>query len=114
MRLYWAMATFRTLLMLLGALGVLLLGAAAPVMAETGPPPCHGTVDMFGVDHESPASTPDRPMKSMACCVACIAAPTVTPHMRAAVTQLSARPVALDRILPTGLHAMPETDPPKA
>lgn len=114
MRLDWAMETVRTLLMLLGALGVLLLGAAAPVMAETGPPPCHERVDMVGVDHGSPASTPDRPMKSMACCVACIAAPTVTPHVRAAVTQLRARPVALDRVLPTGLRAMPETGPPKA
>ncbi|AQR62132.1 hypothetical protein BZG35_11115 [Brevundimonas sp. LM2] len=107
------MATFRTLLMLLGALGVLLLGATSPVMAETGPPPCHEMAGMVGMDHGTPTSTPERPMKSMACCVACIATLGVPPPLRSAVALPRARPVALDRALPNGLLTTPETGPPK-
>jgi len=108
------MATVRTLFMMLGVLGVLLLGAASPVMAEIGPAPCHKMEHMAGMDHGSPSSTPERPMKSMACCVACIAAPTVTPPLKSAVSLARARPVALDGALPTGLRTTPETGPPKA
>lgn len=109
------MATVRTLFMLLGALGVLLLGATSPVMADTGPAPCHETAAMAGMDHGTPSSAPERPMKSMACCVACIAAPHVTPPLRSGVDLLPrARPVALDRALPNGLLTAPETGPPKA
>lgn len=100
--------------MMLGVMGVLLLGAASPVMADDGPAPCHEMAGMTGMAHGAPASTPDWPMKSMACCVACVAAPSLTPPVRSAVTLPRARPVALDRALPTGLRTSPETGPPKA
>lgn len=100
--------------MLLGALGVLLIGAASPVMADTGPAPCHEMAGMEGAASNAPASTPERPMKTMACCVACIAAPSLTPPLRSTMTLPRDRPIALERALPTGLRTTPDTDPPKA
>lgn len=100
--------------MLLGALGVLLLGATSPVMADAGPPPCHENAGMVGMDDGVPSSTPERPLKSMACCVACIAAPALTPPLRSAVTLPRARPVAFDPAVLTGRLTTPETGPPKA
>lgn len=104
------MALARTLFMLLGALGVLLLGAVPPAMADRPPPPCH---EMAGTGHGDAPSQPDKPMKSMACCVACIAAPGITPPDRSGV---AARPASLKpaaRALPVGLRLTPETGPPK-
>lgn len=109
------MAFARTLFMLLGALGVLLLGAVLPAMADSPPPPCHEMAAMRHGDSTSQpgAPQPDKPMKSMACCVACIAAPGITPPDRSGV---AARPSALKpaaRALPVGLRLTPETGPPK-
>ncbi|MBA4805908.1 MAG: hypothetical protein H2037_00005, partial [Brevundimonas sp.] len=68
-----------SLLLLIGALAVLTLGAlgvsAAPAMAEA---PCHE------MSHETTSTdpAPNRPakaMKAMACCVACVAAPALPP-----------------------------------
>ena len=105
------MALVRTLLLLLGALGVLLLGAVSPVAASTEPPPCH---DMAGMTSDAPASTPDKPMKSMACCVACIAAPAFIPPIRSDVAVRVAAPQPTLRALPSGRRLTPETGPPKA
>lgn len=105
------MALVRTLLLLLGALGVLLLGAVSPSMAASETPPCH---EMAGATPDAPASTPDRPMKSMACCVACIAAPAVVPPVRTGVMARPAPPHPGLRALPTGRRPSPETGPPKA
>lgn len=105
------MALARTLLLLLGALGVLLLGAVAPAIASNEPPPCH---EMAGMTSDAPASTPDKPMKSMACCVACIAAPAITPPVRAGVASRATRPQPTLRVLPTGRRPSPDTGPPKA
>lgn len=105
------MVAIRTLLMLLGALGVLLLGAVSPTMAATEAPPCH---EMAGTGHDGSAPSPDRAMKSMACCVACIAAPGVTPPVRAGVGFRAALPQPALRTLPTGRRLVPETGPPKA
>lgn len=105
------MALLRTLLLLLGALGVLLLGAASPAAASTETPPCH---EMAGMTSNAPSSTPDKPMKSMACCIACIAAPAVVPPMRAGVAVRAALPQPTLRALPAGRRLTPETGPPKA
>ncbi len=105
------MALVRTLLLLLGALGVLLLGAVSPAMAATEAPPCH---DMAGMTSGAPASTPDKPMKSMACCVACIAAPAIVPPVRTGVTARPTPPQPALRVLPTGRSPSPDTGPPKA
>ena len=105
------MAPLRTLLLLLGALGVLLLGAVSPMAASTETPPCH---EMVGRSSGAPTSTPDKPMKSMACCVACIAAPAVVPPIRTGVAARPAPPQPTLRALPTGRRLSPETGPPKA
>lgn len=105
------MAFVRTLFMLLGALGVLLLGAVSPVAASTDAPPCH---EMAGRTSDAPASKPERPMKSMACCVACIAAPAITPPVRTGVAARPVRPRPVLRILPAGRRPSPDTGPPKA
>ena len=105
------MAFARTLLLLLGALGVLLLGAVSPVAASTEAPPCH---EMAGMTSDAPASTPDKPMKSMACCVACIAAPAIVPPFRTNVAVRLKQPQPALRLLPAGRRLSPETGPPKA
>ncbi len=105
------MAFARTLLLLLGALGVLLLGAVSPTTASTEPAPCH---EMAGKTSDTPARSPERPMKSMACCVACIAAPAIVPPMRSTVASRPGMPQPAVRILPTGRRPSPDTGPPKA
>lgn len=105
------MAFARTLFMLLGALGVLLLGAVPPAMADSPPPPCH---EMAAMGHGDSAPKPDKPMKSMACCVACIAVPTITPPDRSGVAARPMSPQPAARALPVGRRLTPETGPPKA
>ena len=105
------MALLRTLLLLLGAVGVLLLGAVSPSVAAIGAPPCH---EMAGMTSEAPTSKPDRAMKSVACCVACTAPPAIVPPIQAGVAIRSATPQPIPRTLPTGRRLSPETGPPKA
>lgn len=104
------MALARTLLFLLGALGVLLLGAVSPTMAASEPAPCHETAGT----RDAPSSLPDRPMKSMACCVACIAAPAIAPPVRGGLMVRSASPQPAARPLPAGRRPSPDTGPPRA
>ena len=105
------MALARILLLLLGAIGVLMLGAVSPSVAATESPPCH---EMSGMGPQDPAPSPDKPMKRMACCVACIAAPTVIPPVRSGIPARVALPQPSPRALPTGRLLTPETGPPKA
>lgn len=105
--------------MLLGALGVLLLGAVPPAMADSPPPPCHKMAAMGHRDATSKPGapqpdTPDKPMKSMPCCVACVAAPAITPPDRSGITVRPTSPQPAVRALPVGLRLTPETGPPKA
>jgi len=105
------MAVVRTLCMLLGALGVLLLGAVSPTLASTEPAPCHETAD---TGSDGPSRSSDAPMKSMACCVACIATPAIAPPVRTGVGVRAASPQPTPRILPNGQRPSPDTGPPKA
>ncbi len=105
------MALVRTLLLLLGAVGVLLLGAVSPTTASTEPAPCH---EMAGMETGKSAPASERPMKSMACCVACIAAPTVAPPLRTGVAARPGLPQPVLRVLPTGRRPSPDTGPPKS
>ena len=104
------MAILRTLSLLLGALAVLTLGAlAAPAPASAETAPCHSMTH-----GEAPAPSPDKPMKAMGCCLACVAAPLPQPPVRAAV-----RAPAPDRtprltMLPAGRSPAPEPGPPRA
>lgn len=66
------------------------------------------------MDHGGSEPWPDKPMKSMACCVACIAAPGVTPPARSGVAARAALPQPAMQTLPTGRGHSPDTGPPKA
>ena len=98
-------------LLLIGALAVLTLGAvgvsASPAMAEA---PCHET------SHAAPDQTPDQPVKTvkaMACCVACVAAPTLDPASGPgpAVTPVRLNAPRVD--FPAGRLLSPEPGPPR-
>ncbi|RZJ26619.1 MAG: hypothetical protein EON85_12195, partial [Brevundimonas sp.] len=72
------MALLRTLLMLCGALAVLTLGALPASAAGSAPPPCHEMSGSLSHD-DSPANSPTKAMKVMACCVMCVTAPAPAP-----------------------------------
>lgn len=104
----------RTLSMLLGALAVLWLGAvAAPAQASAGAPPCHEMTMSHGGTPAAPAPSPDKPMKAMSCCVACVASPLPQPPVRAAVR--ASAPLHAPRLqdLPVGQTTAPEPGPPR-
>jgi len=105
------MALARTFLFLLGALSVLLLGAVAPGPAQAEPAPCH---EMAGTGSETPAPSSERPIKSMGCCIACVAASIVTPPDATGPALRPQSPQPAVRTLPSGLLVSPETGPPKA
>jgi hypothetical protein len=104
-----------SLLLLIGALAVLTLGAvgvsASPAAASA---PCHET------GHETRSSTPDqtpahqnKPMKAMVCCVACVTAPALDPAARPGPTVAPARLVAPLIDFPAGRLLSPEPGPPR-
>lgn len=104
-----------SLLLLIGALAVLSLGAlgvsAGPAMAEA---PCHETGHETG--HETPDPSgkgPDKAMKAMACCVACVAAPTIPPAARPQTAAAPLRLTAVSPALPSGRRLSPEPGPPR-
>lgn len=99
-------------MLLAGTFAVLLLGGVPAQAAANGPtPPCHEAMTEYGAPAK-PHRAPDKAMKSMACCVACVAALDV-PVMRT-VAQRIAVPIS-DRVeaLPTGRTPAPEHGPPK-
>lgn len=109
------MRIFSSLLLLLGALAVLTLGAvgvsASPAMAEA---PCHE------MSHSTPDQTSDqapntsgKAMKPMVCCAACVAAPAVEPAARLTSTISPARLSAPLVDLPAGRRLSPEPGPPR-
>lgn len=104
------MALFRTLSMLFGALAVLWLGAlSGPAPAAAEPAPCHA------MSHgEAPAPSPDKPIKAMGCCVACVAAPLPQPPVRAAARALAPDRTPRLTALPVGRTPAPEPGPPRA
>lgn len=102
--------TLNAILMLLGALSVLMLGAA-PATAEA-PPPCHEMTGRSGPDMPQP--TPDDAMMAMGCCIACVTAPDLTPPVRGRIAAPPSPPVAPRLSLPAGLSPAPEHGPPKA
>ena len=104
-----------SLLLLIGALAVLTLGAvgvsASPAMAEA---PCHemsSTLSDQTPDHSG--KTPGKTMKAMACCVACVAAPTVDPASDSGQTVAPPRLSAPLFDVPAGRLLSPEPGPPR-
>lgn len=99
-------------MLLAGTLAVLVLGGVPAQTATTvAPPPCHEAMAEHGAPAK-PHHAPDKAMKSMACCVACVAG-LETPVVRT-MAQRSVVPVS-DRVhaLPTGRMPAPEHGPPK-
>ena len=107
------MRALQTLVMLLGALAVLMIGAV-PTSAAAAPstPPCHQTASHHG-GTEAPATMPGDTLKAMDCCVACVGAPALTPPGRA---RLAAPPPSVAMTpgsLPTGERPAPDPHPPR-
>ena len=106
------MRAFHALMMMLGALAVLTIGAlpANALTDASSAPPCHGTMT-----HDSGTETPAPGKATMAmdCCIACVAAPTLRAPERARVAAprptVDARPAAL----PAGERPAPELHPPR-
>lgn len=112
-----------SLLLLIGALAVLSLGAlgvsAGPAMAEA---PCHETSAEARPDarpdarHAAPDQTPaheNKAMKAMACCAACVTAPALEPVSRPGPTVAPARLTAPQIDFPAGRLLSPEPGPPR-
>lgn len=102
--------------MLLGALGVLMLGAVpASAMGGQDAAPCHEMA--MGNGSDTPASTPvhdGKAMASMTCCVSCVAAPGLQPPVRAGFVHPDAPQAPRPAALPAGLTPAPEPGPPRA
>ena len=100
----------RAMVLMLGVLAVLALGGlGAPVTAnDSAPPPCHETpVDPAG-DHDPAKGSP-----VMACCIACVTAPTPAPA-REAVILHDALPSPSSALERTGRDLTPDPGPPRA
>ena len=106
------MRSLNVILMLLGAVSVLLLGAAPGIAMTTEAPPCHQAAGQTGSGQESPASS-GKVVAAMACCVSCVVTPALLPPARtlAGVRARPAPPVPAS--LPIGLSPAPEPGPPK-
>lgn len=109
------MVILRTLMMLAGALAVLTLGALPASASGPATPPCHETP---AVPHHGDAPTqqqaPTKAIKVMACCVMCVAAPTVPPVQPAATPMDARDPHPLPAARLTGRGPAPEHGPPRA
>lgn len=105
------MRGFHALMMLFGALAVLMTGVLPTAAASA--PPCHETAAHHG-GAETPAPHPDKPLKAMNCCVACVAAPALpTPDARRVAPRRS--PAARSpAVLQTGRTPSPEPHPPRS
>ena len=109
------MRALQAMVMLLGALAVLMTGIV-PAMAMPGddasPPPCHE----MGVEQREASSQPTHPgkaMKTMDCCVACVAAPVLSPPARGRLTTPRPMATAAPMALPSGERPSPEPHPPR-
>jgi hypothetical protein len=107
------MAMARTLLLLIGVLAVMVLGATAPARADTAIQPCHETAVAH---HKAPMPAAPAPGKAtaMACCVACVSATASVPPDAPALMDAPAGEVfILPPSLPHGLSPAPEPGPPR-
>jgi|SRR5215217_2120743 len=102
------MVVLRTLTLLLGALAVLTLGAlSGPASADAPMPSCHE------MEHRQDAPAPDKPMKTMGCCVACVTAVAPEPPIRGGASLPSPSRIAARFLMPVGESLSPEPHPPR-
>lgn len=109
------MRALQALVMLLGALAVLMIGAipASATVGAPSTPPCHETASHHA-GAEAPAPTgPGKAVKAMDCCVACVGAPALTPPARARLTAPPPSVAMTPGSLPTGERPAPEPHPPR-
>lgn len=107
------MRALHALMMLLGALAVLMTGAApASAWADASPAPCHETAT-HQAGAEAPASRSGKSLKAMDCCVACVAAPAPRPPTRARLAAPPPAVAAPPTALPVGERPAPEPHPPR-
>lgn len=107
------MALLRAFLLLLGALAALTVGVA-PALAGSESPACHETAAHHGAPASQDSAPSDKAVKTMQCCVACVAAPVLrTPDKAAPVTP---RPVLAigPTVVPLGERPSPEPGPPRS
>jgi hypothetical protein len=104
----------QSLLLLIGALSVLALGAVGASASPAAAAPCHETGHETG--QSSPDQTPNhapKAMKAMICCVACVATPTLDPAPMSGPTVSPSRVAAVPSTLPAGQLLSPEPGPPR-
>lgn len=102
------MRMLQTLLLLIGAMAVLVLGAGLPAsVAEAAP--CHAE---GAVDHDAP-TPPSKAFKTMGCCVVCVTAPLPQPRDATTGALPGARHDPMPVALPRGLILSPEPFPPR-
>lgn len=108
------MRALQALMMLLGALAVLIIGAlpASALTDASSAPPCHETTT-HSSGTETPSPAPDKPMKAMDCCVVCVTAPTLRPPDRARLAPPRPAPAVRLTALPAGERPAPEPHPPR-
>lgn len=108
------MRALHAIMMLLGALAVLMSGAApASALGDApSPPPCH-EAPLHHAGAETPSPSPGKAMKAMDCCIACVAAPAWRTPERAGL--ITPRPAAAPRpVAPlSGEGPAPEPHPPR-
>lgn len=109
------MRMLQTLLLLIGAMAVLVMGAGAPASAAEAAP-CHaeGAAHHSAPDAPDAPATPSKALKAMGCCVVCVTAPLPQPGENGTAAVPTARPVPLLMALPHGLIPSPEPFPPRA
>lgn len=105
------MVLIRTLTLLLGALAVLTLGALPAPASAAAMPPCHETSSGHHAPADSPA--PEKPMKPMGCCVACVTTVAPEPPVRAGVVLPTAPRTLTAALLPVGEILSPDPHPPR-
>ncbi|ANC53270.1 hypothetical protein A4249_06130 [Brevundimonas sp. GW460-12-10-14-LB2] len=108
------MKIVQSLLLLFGALSVLALGAVGASASPATAAPCHQTGHETG--QSSPDQTPNhtpKAMKTMICCVACVATPTLDPAPMSGPTLSPSRVAAVPSAFPTGQLLTPEPGPPR-
>lgn len=100
-------------MMLAGVFAVLWLGGVSThAVADSPLPPCHEAMS----SHSKPVQqhhAPDKAMKSMACCIACVAGLDV-PVMRTVAHRIAVPVSDRAEVVPTGRTPAPEHGPPKA
>lgn len=103
------MSMLRAVMLTLGVFAVLFLGGvSAPASAAESAPPCHEAPVQPSSDHD-PAKAPSV----MACCIACVAAPTPAPMNEATVVHAAPPSPGAARAW-VGRDPSPEPGPPRA